>query len=69
MTDAHGFVREEYIFLDMLDESELDHLFEKEINNMRPEVIDDDTRWAPPHQHHDVTLWLTQRHGCRCAPC
>ena len=39
MTDAHGFVREEDIFLDMLDESELDHLFEKEINNMRPEVI------------------------------
>ena len=32
-------------------------------------LLDDDTRWAPPHQHHDVTLRLTQRHGCRCAPC
>ena len=39
MTDAHDCVRKEDIFLDMLDERELDHLFEEEINNMRREVM------------------------------
>ena len=41
MTDAYSFVRGETLdlFLDMFDESELDHLFEQEIDNMRREVI------------------------------
>ena len=39
--DADGFVRGETLdlFLDMLDESELDHLFKEEMDNMRCEVI------------------------------
>ena len=41
MDDADGFVRGETLdlFLDMFDESELDHLFEKEMDNVRREVI------------------------------
>ena len=41
MTDADGFVREETvdIFLGMLDESELEQLFEEETDNIKLEVI------------------------------
>ena len=37
MADADGFVRRETlgIFLGMLDKSELDHLFEEEMDNVR----------------------------------
>ena len=41
MADAGGFVRGETLdlFRDMFDESELDDLFEEEMNNLRREVI------------------------------
>ena len=41
MADADGFVREETldIFLRMLDESELDYLYEEETDNIRRKVI------------------------------
>ena len=41
MTDADGFVREETvdIFLGMLDESELEQLFDEETDNIKLEVI------------------------------
>ena len=41
MADAGGFVRGETLdlFRDMFDESELDNLFEEEMNNLRREVI------------------------------
>ena len=41
MADAGGFVRGEILdlFRDMFDESELDNLFEEEMNNLRREVI------------------------------
>ena len=41
MADGDGFVRTETldIFLSMVDEGELDHLFEEKMNNIRREVI------------------------------
>ena len=41
MADADGFVRGETldIFIDILAESELDHLFEEEMDNIKHEVI------------------------------
>ena len=41
MTDTDGFVRRETlnIYVGMFDESELDHLFEEEMYNIRREVI------------------------------
>ena len=41
MANADGFVRGEKldIFLGILDESELDHLFAEEMDNIRHEVI------------------------------
>ena len=41
MADVDGFVRGETldIFLGMLDEGELDHLFEEEMDNIRRKVI------------------------------
>ena len=43
MADADDFVRRETldIFIDILDESELDHLFEEEMDNIKYEVISD----------------------------
>ena len=41
MADADGCVRGETpdIFLDILDERELDHLFEEEVDNIKHEVV------------------------------
>ena len=41
MADAEGCVRGETldIFLDILDERELDHLFEDEVDNIKHEVV------------------------------
>ena len=41
MDDADDFVRGEtlYIFFGMLDASELDHLFEEEMDSIRVEVV------------------------------
>ena len=41
MADADGFVRGETlnIFLGMLDERELDHLFEEKIDNIKRKVM------------------------------
>ena len=41
MADADGIVRGETLglFLDIFNESELDHLFDKEMDNIRREVI------------------------------
>ena len=41
MADADGFVKGKtmYFFLDIFNESELDHLFDKEMDNIRREVI------------------------------
>ena len=41
IADADSFVRGEIldIFIDILDESELDHLFEEEMDNIKHEVI------------------------------
>ena len=41
MADADGCVRRETpdIFLDILDERELDHLFEEEVDNIKHKVV------------------------------
>ena len=41
MADADGCVRGETpdIFLDILDERKLDHLFEEEVDNIKHEVV------------------------------
>ena len=39
MADADGFVRAESLVLGMFDESELDHLFEEEMEYIRRKVI------------------------------
>ena len=67
------FIPEDALILIFTNKLVLLHIIlisvQRNVSSILIKVFGDvDTRWAPPHHHHDVTTRLPQGHGYGCRP-